>query len=71
MTKLLFISLVPPILEYGSNILIPCYAIHIYSMEDLGWNPYELPPYHSRRTLIKLPTTKVIDLCRVQHFFWV
>ena len=68
LTKMiLFISLVRPILEYGSIIWYPCYAVHISSIEAvqkqflifyLRWNSYELTPYRSRLALIKMPTLK-------------
>ena len=71
LTKMLFISLVRPTLEYGSIIWDLCYAVHInwlidsvqkqfliFCLRGLGWNSYELPLYRSRLALIKLPTLK-------------
>lgn len=68
-TKQLYISLVRPILEYGSIIWDPYYNIHIQRIESvqkqfllfclrgLPWNPdINLPSYIDRLKLIKLPT---------------
>lgn len=69
-TKQLYMSLVRPILEYGSIIWDPVYKIHIESIESvqkqfllfclrgLPWNPLNLPSYIGRLALIKLPTLK-------------
>ena len=68
-TKLLFTSLVRPILEYGTVIWSPCYQCHIdriesvqkqfliFCLRSLGWSSNEsLPPYKSRLKLINLPS---------------
>ena len=68
-TKLLFTSLVRPILEYASIIWCPSFSCDIIRIEsvqkqfllfclrNLGWDsPYSLPPYESRLKLISLPT---------------
>lgn len=60
-----------PILEYGSVVWDPCYAVHInniesvqkqfllFALRSLPWNStVNLPPYTSRLALIKLPTLK-------------
>lgn len=69
-TKQLYISLVRPILEYGSIIWDPSYKVYIERIESvqkqfllfclrgLQWNPLNLPSYKSRLALIKLPTLK-------------
>lgn len=69
-TKQLYISLVRPILEYGSVIWDPCYLIYINFLESvqkqfllfclrgLGWNFESLPSYESRLERIKLPSLK-------------
>ena len=68
-SKQLYVSLVRPILEYGSVVWDPQYEIHInkiesvqkqfllFSLRNLQWNPnINLPPYESRLQLIDLPT---------------
>lgn len=67
-TKQLFISLVRPVLEYGSIIWDPTYKVHINTIESvqkqfllfclrgLQWDPLNLPSYKSRLSLIKLPS---------------
>lgn len=69
-TKRLYVSLVRPILEYGSVIWDPCYTIHINMVESVqkqfllfclrarGWGPRDLPSYEFRLGLIKLPTLR-------------
>lgn len=70
-TKLLFISLVRPILEYGSIVWCPRYNCYIDSIESvqkqfllfclkgLPWDPeIHLPPYTHRLQLIDLPQLK-------------
>ena len=69
-TKQLNISLVRPILEYGSIISDPHFLIYVnliesiqkrfllFCLRGLGWNSFVLPSYESRLTLIKLPTLK-------------
>lgn len=70
-TKILYTSLVRPILEYGSIVWDPIYNVHIdhiesiqkqfllFCLRNLHWNPaLNLPPYHQRLALIKLPTLK-------------
>ena len=59
LTKMLFISLVRPIPEYGYIIWDPCCAVHIiFCLRSLDWNFYKLPQYRSRAALIKLPILK-------------
>ena len=68
-TKLLYTSVVRPILEYASPVWCPRYQSHIDSIESvqkqfllfclrhLGWDPnLPLPCYRSRLKLIDLPT---------------
>lgn len=68
-TKQLYMSLVRPILEYGSIIWDPQYNVHINNIESvqkqflifclrgLPWSSsFNLPSYSSRLALIKLPT---------------
>lgn len=68
-TKNLYISLVRPILEYGSVIWDPIYNNYgsmiesvqkqflIFCLRNLGWNNgLNLPSYESRLALIKLPS---------------
>ena len=71
LTKMLFISLVLPNLEYGSIIWNPCYLVlinstvsvqkHFFCLQGLGYNSYDLPPHQSRLALIKLPTLKMMN----------
>lgn len=68
--KALYMSLVRPILEYGSIIWDPIYQIHsdaiesvqkqfmLFCLRGLRFNPVNLPSYSSRLALIKLPTLK-------------
>ena len=68
-TKLLFTSVVRPILEYASVVWCPRYQCHIdflesvqkqfllFCLRHLGWDPnIPLPAYRSRLRLIRLPT---------------
>ena len=68
-TKLLYTSLVRPILEYGSVVWDPSYKVYsdkiesvqkqflLFCLRGLGWNPnIPLPSYKSRLALIKLPS---------------
>lgn len=67
-TKLLYMSLVRPILEYASVVWCPrydCYCIAIESIQkqfllfclrSLGWDYTNLPSYKSRLQLINLPS---------------
>lgn len=69
-TRQLYISLVRPILEYGSLIWDPLYKVHsdhiesvqkqfvLFCLRNLRWNSFNLPSYTSRLALIKLPTLK-------------
>ena len=70
-TKLLFISLVRPILEYGSSVWTPYYEIHInhlesvqkqfllFALKSFNWDPTQnLPSYECRLKLLNLPTLK-------------
>lgn len=69
-TKILYTSLVRPILEYASVVWDPVYDAHcntlesvqkqflLFCLRSLHWNPRDLPPYTSRLALIKLPTLK-------------
>lgn len=66
----LYVSLVRPILEYGSIIWDPYYNLNciyiesvqkqflLFCLRGLGWNYTNLPSYTSRLALIKLPTLK-------------
>lgn len=69
LTKTLFISLVRPILEYGSPVWSPQYAVHsdriesvqknflLFALRRLNWDAnHILPPYSSRLLLINLPS---------------
>ena len=71
-TKLLFTSLVRPILEYASIVWNPSYLCDINRIESvqkqfllfclrhLGWgSDVRLPPYESRLKLIRLPTMQI------------
>lgn len=68
-TKILFISLVRPSLEYACVVWSPYYNVYIdriesiqkkfllFALRGLGWNQSEsLPPYENRLKLIDLPT---------------
>ena len=69
-TKSLYMSLVRPILEYGSVIWDPIYLKYsdfiesvqkqflIFCLRSLRFNPLNMPPYTARLALIKLPTLK-------------
>lgn len=70
-TKLLYTSMVRPILEFGSILWTPYYETYIIQLESvqkqflifalrgLNWNPdVNLPPYEHRLKLIDLPTLK-------------
>ena len=67
-TKRLYTALVRPILEYGSIIWSPQYAVHankiesvqkqflLFALRGLNWSSrVDLPPYESRLLLINLP----------------
>lgn len=69
LAKHLYMSLVRPILEYGSLVWSPYYSCHVnriesvqkqfllFALRNLAWNPdINLPPYHHRLALINLPT---------------
>jgi len=69
LTKTLFISLVRPILEYGSPVWSPQYAVHsdriesvqknflLFAVRRLNWDANRiLPSYSSRLLLINLPS---------------
>lgn len=66
--KLLYISFVRPVIEYGSQIWSPYYKCHSdriesiqkrflrYCLKNLNWiDPVTLPPYRDRLRLIDLP----------------
>jgi len=68
-TKLLFTSLVRPILEYASPVWCPQYAVYsnmiesvqkqflLFALRNLRWDPdRSLPSYEARLKLIRLPT---------------
>lgn len=68
-TKTLYISLVRPILEYGSCVWSPQYEVHskriesvqknflLFALRGLNWDAEQrLPSYHSRLLLINLPS---------------
>jgi hypothetical protein len=68
-TKLLYTSLVRPILEYGSCVWSPQYQIHqdriesvqkqflLFALRSFNWvSGVDLPPYSSRLLLINLPS---------------
>jgi len=68
-TKLLYVSLVRPILEYGSCVWSPQYSNHqdriesvqkkflLFALRGFNWDSgFNLPPYTSRLLLINLPT---------------
>jgi len=68
-TKLLFTSLVRPILEYCSSVWSPQYQVHIdriesvqnkiilFGLRSLNWDQnVRLPSYQSRLLLLNLPT---------------
>ena len=68
-TKTLYISLVRPILEYGSCVWCPQYTVHqsriesvqknflLFALRGLNWNrDVRLPSYSSRLLLIDLPS---------------
>lgn len=70
-TKLLFTSLVRPILEYASVVWNPYYNLYIdmlesvqkqfllFALRGLPWNPNSnLPSYENRLKLIRLPTLR-------------
>jgi len=75
-TKLLFTSLVRPILEYASPVWDPRYTVHsdsiesvqkqflLFALRHLRWDPsMALPSYESRLKLIHLPTLKSRRTC--------
>lgn len=80
--KLLFVSFVRPILEYGCVVWSPYYSVHINRLEavqrrfmrfclrSFSWNNI-LPPYSQRLTLIKLPTItnhrKYLQFCFITN----
>jgi len=68
-TKLLFTTLVRPILEYSSSVWSPQYQVHIdriesvqkkfllFALRSLNWDQnIRLPSYQSRLLLLNLPT---------------
>jgi hypothetical protein len=68
LTKMLFCSVVRPILEYGNIVWNPNHETHfkkiesvqkqflLFALKNLGWNSYHLPPYKHRLLLINMTT---------------
>jgi hypothetical protein len=66
LTKMLFCSVVRPILEYGSIIWNPNQEAYfkkiesvqkqflLFALKNLGWSSYHLPPYQHRLLLINM-----------------